>query len=245
MKIAGVIPVRYQSSRFPGKALVDIRGKSMVQRVYEQASKTTGLADVIVATDHQKILDHVRSFGGNVCMTSESHPSGTDRCREAIQKEGTKYDFVINIQGDEPFIEPEQIQELIDCLHSEVQIATQAKQIEEHSVLIDPNCVKVIFSDNGNAIYFSRTPIPFMKNNPLDQWLEHHRYFQHIGIYAYRTDVLEEITELPVSTLERMEGLEQLRWLENGFQIKVLETKFQAHGIDTPEDLEKALAEQD
>ncbi len=242
MRILGVIPVRYHSSRFPGKALADVHGKSMVQRVYEQATQAAGLDQVVVATDHSTILKHVKAFGGNVCMTSEDHPSGTDRCREAMELEGEEYDFVVNIQGDEPFIDPRQIEDLCNNLIPDIQIATQAKLIEQQEKLIDPNCVKVIIDSLGNAIYFSRTPLPFQKNHSINHWIGSHQYYQHIGVYAYRPDVLREIALLPVSPLEQAEGLEQLRWLENGYSIKVLTTHYQTHGIDTPEDLDKALA---
>ncbi|TDI72476.1 MAG: 3-deoxy-manno-octulosonate cytidylyltransferase [Bacteroidetes bacterium] len=242
MRILGIIPVRYHSSRFPGKALADVHGKTMVQRVYEQAKQTVGLDRVVVATDHTTILKHITEFGGKACMTSEDHPSGTDRCREALDLEPDEYDFVVNIQGDEPFIDPRQIEELCKNLLPDIQIATQAKLIEQQENLIDPNCVKVIIDSQGNAIYFSRSPLPFQKNRSINHWLSSYQYYQHIGIYAYRTDILREITKLPVSPLEQAEGLEQLRWLENGYSIKVLTTHYQAHGIDTPEDLRKALA---
>ncbi len=242
MRILGIIPVRYHSSRFPGKALADVHGKTMVQRVYEQAMQAAGLDKVVVATDHSKIAEQVTEFGGKACMTSEDHPSGTDRCREAMELETDEYDFVVNIQGDEPFIDPRQIEDLCSNLQPDIQIATQAKLIEQQENLIDPNCVKVIINSQGNAIYFSRTPLPFQRNQSIDHWLSAHQYYQHIGIYAYRTDILGEITNLPVSPLEQAEGLEQLRWLEGGYSIKVFTTHYKAHGIDTPEDLQKALA---
>ena len=241
MKVAGIIPVRFQSTRFPGKALVDIMGQSMVQRVYQQAIATNGLDKVVVATDHQSIFDHVSEFGGNVCMTREDHPSGTDRVREAMEQLGEAYDFVVNIQGDEPFIDPQQIDELIQGLDPTVQIATQARLIKDPEKLADPNCVKVIIDPAGNAVYFSRTPIPYLRNVPREMWLDQFDYYQHIGLYAYQSDVLLQITKLTVSKLEKAEGLEQLRWLENAYSIKVLTTNFQADGIDTPEDLEKAI----
>ena len=242
MSILGIIPVRYHSSRFPGKALVNVHGKTMVQRVYEQATQAAGLDKVVVATDHSKIVEHVIEFGGKVCMTSEDHPSGTDRCREAMELEPEEYEFVVNIQGDEPFINPRQIEDLCKHLLPDVQIATQAKLIKLQENLIDTNCVKVILNSQGNAIYFSRTPLPFQRNHSVNDWINSHQYYQHIGIYAYRSDILQKITELPVSPLEQAEGLEQLRWLEYGYNIKVLTTNYQAHGIDTPEDLDKALA---
>ncbi len=242
MSILGIIPVRYHSSRFPGKALADVHGKSMVQRVYEQAMLAKGLDRVVVATDHPKIFDHINEIGGKVCMTSEDHPSGTDRCREAMELEPDGYDFVVNIQGDEPFIDPRQIDDLCEKLVPDIQIATQARRIEMQELLIDPNCVKVIMDSQGKAIYFSRSPLPFQRAHSVDQWISSHQYYQHIGIYAYRSDILREITQLAMSPLEQAEGLEQLRWLENGYSIKVFTTNYQAQGIDTPEDLEKALA---
>lgn len=241
MKTVGIIPVRFQSTRFPGKALVDIKGKSMVERVYRQASAADGLEKVLIATDHQSIYDHVMDFGGEVCMTSQQHPSGTDRCREAMEQLEHTYDFVVNIQGDEPFIDPRQIDALVDGLDGSVQIATQARKIEQFEKLADPNCVKVIMDGNSKALYFSRTPLPYLRNVPPDKWLEQFDFYQHIGLYAYHVDVLREITELAVSNLENAEGLEQLRWLENGYSIKVLVTNYHADGIDTPEDLERAI----
>jgi 3-deoxy-manno-octulosonate cytidylyltransferase (CMP-KDO synthetase) len=241
MKTVGIIPVRFQSTRFPGKALVDIKGKSMVERVYRQASAAAGLEKVLVATDHQSIYDHVMDFGGEVCMTSQQHPSGTDRCREAMEQLEHTCDFVVNIQGDEPFIDPRQIDALVDGLDGSVQIATQARKIEQFEKLADPNCVKVIMDRSSKALYFSRTPLPYLRNVPPGKWLEQFDFYQHIGLYAYHVDVLREITELPVSNLENAEGLEQLRWLENGYSIKVLTTNYHADGIDTPEDLERAI----
>jgi len=242
MSILGIIPVRYHSSRFPGKALADVHGKTMIQRVYEQAMLAECLDRVVVATDHPKIFDHINEIGGKVCMTSEDHPSGTDRCREAMELEPDGYDFVVNIQGDQPFIDPRQIDDLCKNLVPDIQIATQARRIEMQELLIDPNCVKVIIDSQGKAIYFSRSPLPFQRAHSVDEWISSHQYYQHIGIYAYRSDILQEITQLSMSPLEQAEGLEQLRWLENGYSIKVLTTNYHAQGIDTPEDLEKALA---
>jgi len=242
MSILGIIPVRYHSFRFPGKALADVHGKTMIQRVYEQAMLAECLDRVVVATDHLKIFDHINEIGGKVCMTSEDHPSGTDRCREAMELEPDGYDFVVNIQGDQPFIDPRQIDDLCKNLVPDIQIATQARRIEMQELLIDPNCVKVIIDSQGKAIYFSRSPLPFQRAHSVYEWISSHQYYQHIGIYAYRSDILQEITQLAMSPLEQAEGLEQLRWLENGYSIKVLTTNYHAQGIDTPEDLEKALA---
>lgn len=241
MKILGVIPARYASTRFPGKALVDIRGKSMIQRVYEQAGKVKSLSTLIVATDHKEVFDHVKSFGGKVCMTSSDHKSGTDRCYEALDILPGDYDFLINIQGDEPFIDPSQIDILSNSLKPEVEIGTLVKEIQDYSELEDTNNVKVIFDSRLRAIYFSRQPIPFVRGVVEENWLNHHLYYQHVGIYAYRTDILRKVTALPTSSLEEAESLEQLRWLENGFHIDVAITELGSYGIDTPKDLERAL----
>lgn len=241
MKILIVIPARYASTRFPAKPLVDIGGKSMIQRVYEQAKKTPGISAVVVATDHQKISEHVTSFGGAVCMTKESHVSGTDRCYEALTLQKDKFDYVINIQGDEPFIQPEQITLLANLLDGSTEIATLVKSIENPEQLFNPNVVKAVISQKGEALYFSRSTIPHIRNTPNEVWMQKHTFYKHIGMYAYRTDILQQLTILPVSTLEKAESLEQLRWLENGFKIKVAETKQETIGIDTPEDLDLAL----
>jgi len=241
MKILGVIPARYASTRFPAKALVDIRGKSMIQRVYEQACKANSLSSVIVATDHAEVYDHVKSFGGKVLMTSSDHKSGTDRCHEALGLVPGDYDFLINIQGDEPFIAPTQIDLLAGSLKSGSEIGTLVREIQDFSALEDNNNVKVIFDTHLRAIYFSRQPIPFVRGVVEENWLNHHLYYQHVGIYAFRTDVLGKITALPTSSLEEAESLEQLRWMENGFYIDVAITEMDSYGIDTPKDLERAL----
>jgi 3-deoxy-manno-octulosonate cytidylyltransferase (CMP-KDO synthetase) len=241
-RILGIIPARYASTRFPAKPLADIAGMSMVQRVYTQASLSAKLNKVVVATDDQRIFDHVTSFGGTVCMTSADHVSGTDRCFEALSAQNEKYDYVINIQGDEPFIAPEQIDLLAWLLDGETQLATLAKKITEQEVLFNPNIVKLVKNVNNEALYFSRSTIPHIRNIHEREWLSKHSFFKHIGLYAYRSDILGMITKLPVSTLERAESLEQLRWLEHGFHIKVAETERETIGVDTPEDLEKAIA---
>lgn len=240
--ILGIIPARYASTRFPAKPLADIAGKSMIQRVYEQVKKSTRITDVVVATDNQKIFDHVLGFGGTVCMTKESHVSGTDRCYEALTLQKTKFEYVINIQGDEPFIQPEQIDLLTNLLDGKTEIATLVKKIEDKEQLFNPNVVKAVVSEKAEALYFSRSTVPHIRNTPESEWLGKHTFYKHIGMYAYRTDVLKQLTALPVSPLEKAESLEQLRWLENGFQIRVAETKTETIGIDTPEDLQKALA---
>ncbi|MCZ8215210.1 MAG: 3-deoxy-manno-octulosonate cytidylyltransferase [Cyclobacteriaceae bacterium] len=242
MKILGVIPARFASTRFPGKPLVDIAGKTMVQRVYEQVKKATLVSDVVVATDDVRIMDHVQSFGGKAVMTSATHPSGTDRCFEAYQLMNDEFNYVINIQGDEPFIRPDQIDLLAALLNGETYIATLVKELKDQESLFNANVVKAVVSLSGRALYFSRSPIPHARNSKEDSWLSQHKYFKHIGMYAYRTDVLEALTKLPVSPLEKIESLEQLRWLDNGYEILTTETKSETIGIDTPEDLQKALA---
>ena len=243
MKILGIIPARYGSTRFPAKALADIAGKSMVQRVYEQARKAGSLREVVVATDHEAIFNHVQSFGGRVVMTSPDHPSGTDRCFEASAQAGADYDFVINIQGDEPFIQPEQIDTLASVLTSAgVQLATLVRKIDDPEALFDPNKVRVILNVFHEAIYFSRNPIPYVRGAQREAWLQKHTFYQHVGMYAYRPDILAEITRLPVSSIEKAESLEQLRWIENGYRIKTAVTTHESMGIDTPEDLQKVLA---
>ncbi|MCX6181072.1 MAG: 3-deoxy-manno-octulosonate cytidylyltransferase [Bacteroidetes bacterium] len=240
MKILGIIPARYASTRFPGKPLVDIKGKSMIQRVYEQATKCKSLSAVVVATDDERIFSHVLNFGGKAVMTSVDHPSGTDRCMEALEKFGGSYDVVINVQGDEPFIQPEQLEQLIACFSAaDAQIATLAKKIESVEDLLNSNLPKIIFNQNKTAIYFSRSPIPGQKSADYSKWLSNHLYYRHIGLYGYRTEVLKEISKLSPSPLEKTESLEQLRWLEAGYTIKVGITELETIAIDTPEDLKK------
>jgi 3-deoxy-manno-octulosonate cytidylyltransferase (CMP-KDO synthetase) len=240
--IAGIIPARYASTRFPGKSLIDIHGKSMIQRVYEEAAKSASLDKLVVATDDVRILDHVRSFGGEAVMTGADHPSGTDRCWDALQQLGEGYKYVINIQGDEPFIDPAQIDELAAILQDgTVELATQMIPVNNHEELFDPGEVKIVLNTKMEALYFSRMVIPFIKGVDQKEWHKHHQYYRHVGMYAYRMDVLQRITKLPVSALEKAESLEQLRWLENGFSIKCVTTRFESHCIDTPEDIEKVL----
>jgi 3-deoxy-manno-octulosonate cytidylyltransferase (CMP-KDO synthetase) len=241
MKIIGIIPARFGSTRFPGKPLALIGGVSMIQRVYEQARKSRALHKVVVATDNTKIFEHVKIFGGEVYMTSEMHASGTDRCYEALIQQGDAFDYVLNIQGDEPFIAPEQIELLAALLDGETQLATLVKKITDPQQLHNPNLVKAVLNKNKEALYFSRSPIPYWRGTTTD-WTTQHTYYKHIGMYAYRADVLKQITKLPVSALEKAESLEQLRWLENDFKIKTAETHLETMGIDTPEDLELANA---
>ena len=233
MKVIGIIPARYASSRFPGKPLANILGKSMIQRVFEQCKKCNQLDEVIVATDNKEILKHVQEFGGKAIMTALSHPSGTDRCNEVIQNIKEQYDIVINIQGDEPFINPKQIEQLTSLFNSEnVNIATLAKEIEDQDAIVDGNSPKAIFDENGIAINFCR----IMPRTTTK------KYFKHIGIYAYRTKTLAEICKLSPSQNEKNERLEQLRWLDNNYQIKVGITTYEGVSIDTPEDIKKITA---
>ncbi len=243
-KILGIIPARYASTRFPGKPLADIGGKPMIQRVYERASQK--LECVYVATDDERIEAAVKAFGGKVVMTSVDHQSGTDRCAEALQKveaiEQSKFYAVINIQGDEPFISPLQIEKVADCFSMDTtELATLVKPVLKTEDLFNPNKPKVVVSKDKTALYFSRSPIPYLRGEEEAKWHEKHAYYNHIGLYGYRTDVLHEITGLPIGKLEQAESLEQLRWLENGYSIRVEETDEQAFGIDTPEDLEELL----
>lgn len=244
MVILGIIPARYASSRFPGKPLADINGKYMVQRVFEQASKA--LDNVVVATDDQRIYDAVLSFGGKVVMTSDKHPSGTDRCAEAVRNYektyGQNIDVVINIQGDEPFIAEKQINLLAGLFtNPKVQIATLVKPVDDEQTLFNPNKPKVVVDKNGKALLFSRQTIPHVRGCEQKDWLQKHNFLQHIGMYGYRKDILLEITKLSKSSLETAESLEQLRWLENGYDIQTAVTTDEGLSVDTPEDLEQIL----
>lgn len=242
MKIIGIIPARFASTRFPAKPLADIAGKSMIERVYTQARSSKVFSKIVVATDDRRIFDHVKSFGGDACMTSADHPSGTDRCYEALKANDASFDYVINIQGDEPFISPDQIRLLAQILDGKVELATLAKKITDQEQLFNPNVVKVVMDAEGNALYFSRSPIPHARGAEANQWLSRGKYFKHIGMYAYRSDVLGKITQLKQSALEKAESLEQLRWVENGYKIRVAETNIETIGVDTPDDLEVAIA---
>jgi 3-deoxy-manno-octulosonate cytidylyltransferase (CMP-KDO synthetase) len=237
--IIGIIPARFASTRFPGKALIDIGGRSMIQRVYEQSKRSRSLNKIIVATDDQRILDHVISFGGEAVMTKEDHASGTDRCFEALSYVKEFYQYIINIQGDEPFIEPEQIDELAEALQDNVEIATQMIAIKNKEELFDAGEAKIVLNENNEALYFSRSPIPFVRNVSEESWHLHHTFYRQVGMYAYRKDILKKITQLPVSSLEKAESLEQLRWLQNGFKIKCVITKYESHCVDVPEDVER------
>src|SRR5574344_528062 len=242
MKFIGIIPARYASTRFPGKPLAVLGGKSVIQRAYEQVSKT--LNDTVVATDDERIYNAVESFGGKAVMTSPNHKSGTDRCYEAYTKVGKDFDVVVNIQGDEPFIRESQIETVCRCFdEKETQIATLAKPFTAEqgmAAIENPNSPKIVTDNNGFALYFSRSVIPYMRGIDKSEWLNNFTFLKHIGLYAYRTDVLKEITRLQQSPLEKAESLEQLRWLQNGYRIKVGLTDIETIGIDTPDDLHKA-----
>ena len=241
MRFIAIIPARYASSRFPGKPLALLCGKTVIQRVYEQVSQV--LDDVYVATDDSRIYDAVVAFGGRAIMTSSSHQSGTDRIAEAVDKIGGDYDVVINVQGDEPFIQPVQIQTLCQCFDdAATEIATLGKRFTDMESVESANSPKIVVDRRGFALYFSRSVIPYVRGQERATWLTHYPYFKHLGIYAYRRQVLSEVTRLEQSPLEKAESLEQLRWLENGYRIKVAETAFETVGIDTPDDLRKAEA---
>ncbi len=254
MRYAAIIPARYASTRFPGKPLAVLGDKTVIQRVYEQAAKL--LDAVWVATDDDRILDHVRSWGGNAVMTSPDHKSGTDRIEEAVEKIealGERYDVIVNVQGDEPFIQPEQIEAVCRCFDdASTQIATLGIRFlaeggtaddaakEAYGRISNPNSPKIVVDNNGFAMYFSRSVIPFIRGKEQDMWAKEFPFMKHIGMYAYRREVLREITSLPQSSLEKAESLEQLRWLQNGYRVKVGETFTETIGIDTPEDLAMA-----
>lgn len=244
MKYIAIIPARYASTRFPGKPLAMLGGKPVIQRVYEQV--TSVLPEAYVATDDERIYNKVLEFGGRVVMTSPNHKSGTDRIEEAVEKIGTDADVVINVQGDEPFIHPSQIQSLIACFDDpSTQIATLGKPFgpeADMSLIDNPNSPKIVVDNNGFAMYFSRSVIPYIRGAEHHTWAGSYPFLKHLGIYAYRTKVLREVTLLPQSSLELAESLEQLRWLQNGYRIRVGTTDIETVGIDTPEDLQKAEA---
>ena len=239
MKFIGIIPARYASTRFPGKPLAVLGGKTVIQRVYEQASSV--LEEAYVATDDERIFACVESFGGRAVMTRSDHKSGTDRIEEAAEKIGTNADVIINIQGDEPFIQKSQIETLMQLFeHAGTQIGTLGKRFENIEAALNPNSPKIVTDKQGFALYFSRSIIPFVRGQEQSVWLEHFPYLKHLGLYAYRREVLREVTKLPQSPLEIAESLEQLRWLENGYRIRVGLTDVETVGIDTPEDLQRA-----
>jgi len=242
MRLVGIVPARYGSTRFPGKPLVDIFGKSMVRRVYERASQAPELDEVWVATDDERIYDHVKAFGGKVMMTLSTHTSGTERCHEASELLSRGADAIVNIQGDEPFVHPKQISELCAVIsRPEVGIATLVKRIEDPAVLLNPNKVKVVIDSANRALYFSRSAIPYFRDHSVTEWMAKHDFYKHIGLYAYKVDVLREIVHLEPSSLEQAESLEQLRWLERGRSIHCAITRYESPAVDTPEDLEGLL----
>lgn len=239
MRSIGIIPARFDSSRFPGKPLVEVLGKPMIQRVYESVHASQLFDKVVVATDDSRIYSTVESFGGVVCMTESSHPSGTDRCYEALKLQNEEFDVLVNIQGDEPFISKQQMALILSCFDDpKTQIATLIKSITEVEELKDINRPKVVRDHNDFAIYFSRSVIPFHREMSQEEALNSKLFFKHIGMYAYKVDILDRITQLEPSRLERMEGLEQLRWLENGFKIKTAVTDEESYCVDTPSDLQ-------
>lgn len=242
MKFIAIIPARYASTRFPGKPLARLGGKPVIERVYEQVAGV--LDDAVVATDDERIRDAVRAFGGRVEMTSPDHRSGTDRCREAYERLGAEYDVVVNVQGDEPFIRPSQLETVKRCFDDpSTDIATLVKPFTEADgldALENPNSPKVVLGSAGQALYFSRSVIPYLRGVPREEWLARHTFYKHIGMYAFRRETLYKVTALPQSALERAESLEQLRWLENGFRIRAGISDVETIGIDTPEDLAKA-----
>ena len=239
MKTLGIIPARYGSTRFPGKPLAIIHGKSMIRRVYERAVKAKLLSAVLVATDDERIFDHVSGFGGNVVMTSPQHPSGTDRCAEALKLTGNDFNYVVNIQGDEPYIHPDQIDLLVECMASQnSDIATLVKVITDKSDLINPNIPKVVRTQQGRALYFSRRPIPYCKDEISDEYLRKGIFLKHIGIYGYRAIVLPQLAALPQGKMELCESLEQLRWLEHGFVIDTAVSIHENIAVDSPSDID-------
>lgn len=239
MEIIAIIPARYASTRFPGKPLAKLAGKPVIQHVYEKVTQT--LPDTWVATDDQRIYETVEDFGGKAIMTRPDHKSGTDRIQEAVEKIGTKADIIVNIQGDEPFIQTSQIETICKLFEDpNTQIATIGKYFTDPQALTNPNSPKIVTDSNGFALYFSRSVIPFIRGIDKDLWLQHFKFIKHLGIYAYQRNVLKAITQLPQSPLEKAESLEQLRWLQNGYRIKVGLTDIETIGIDTPEDLIRA-----
>lgn len=241
MKFIGIIPARYASTRFPGKPLALLGGRPVIQHVYEKAVAAIG--EAYVATDDQRIFDVVKTFGGQAVMTRSDHQSGTDRIEEACEKIGTDADVIINIQGDEPFVAVSQIETLKGLFnHPQTQIGTLGKRFVSMEAVMNPNSPKIVTDKTGFALYFSRSVIPYIRGKEQDCWINHFPYLKHLGIYAYRRETLYEITHLPSSSLELAESLEQLRWLENGYRIRVGITEVETVGIDTPEDLQRAEA---
>ncbi len=244
MKTLAIIPARYASTRFPGKPLIDIKGVTMIERVYRQANKAKTLQKIIIATDDQRIFDHCTSFGAKVMMTSPEHLTGTDRCAEAFAAMDEMFDIVLNIQGDEPFIQPEQIDLLINFYaehFDKFDVATLSKKITNHKELFNRNTVKLVTDFQHKALYFSRNTIPHLRGIPEISWLDHHDFYKHIGLYAYKAKLLKRLTALAPTSLEKSESLEQLRWIQNSLSIGVVETNIETASIDTPEDLKEIL----
>lgn len=243
MKVLGIIPARFGSTRLEGKPLLDIRGKSMIRRVYEQCSKSDSIDKLIVATDSERIADECRTHHMNFLMTSPKHNNGTERCAEVLSQQSEQFDLVINIQGDEPFISPKSIDEIASIFlqNPTAEIGTLMKKIENANDISNPSIIKLTTNIAGKALYFSRSPIPFLRDIPIENWLIHHAFFKHIGMYAYKAETLLKIVNLEESTLEKSEKLEQLRWLENGYDIYVNETNFESKSIDTQEDYQYIL----
>lgn len=241
MKVLAIIPARYASSRFPGKPLIDIAGKSMIQRVYEQVKKADKVTTTIVATDDQRIYDAVLAFGGEVIMTSEQHQTGTSRCGEVVKK-FPDYEVVINVQGDEPLVQPSQINAVLGLFEDKnVKIGTLVKAIKQPTELFNPNRIKVVLNAKNEALYFSRQPIPHQAGVADNKWIENAQFWKHIGIYAWTKETLNAILALPVTKIEQQESLEQLRWLYHGYAINTIETSIETPNIDTPEDVKKVL----
>jgi len=238
-KVAAIIPARFASTRFPGKPLVDLGGKPMIQRTYERVKAVKGFDRIVIATDDQRIFDAAMGFGAEVMMTSTEHLTGTDRCAEVLRRLGEEVDYVVNIQGDEPFIEPAQLEEVAAGFSSGAPILTLIKKITDSETLFNVNTPKVVCDEEGNALYFSRQTIPYLRGVEPSEWLNKHTFFKHIGLYAYRADILPGLSALKPTSLELAESLEQLRWVQNGIRIKAIETQFETIGIDSPEDLEK------
>lgn len=240
-KVVAIIPARFASSRFPGKPLVDLGGKPMIQRTYERVKAVEGFDRIVIATDDQRIFDVAQGFGAEVMLTFTNHMTGTDRCAEVLSRLGESVDYVINIQGDEPFIEPEQLREVAAGFASGAPILTLIKKITDTETLFNVNTPKVVCDEEGHALYFSRQTIPFLRGVDPKDWLGKHTFYKHIGLYAYRADILPGLSALRPTSLELAESLEQLRWVQNGIRIKAIETQFETIGIDSPEDVEKIL----
>jgi 3-deoxy-manno-octulosonate cytidylyltransferase (CMP-KDO synthetase) len=241
LKILGIIPARYASSRLPAKLLLEVEGKSILQMVYERCLQASSLSEVVIATDSPLVQEHVKGFGGNVVMTSEKHPSGTDRCAEALKVMGgtINYDFVINVQGDEPLMDPQNINLLSSSFKITSEISSVCIKIKDTDTLLNPNAVKVVMNENKEAMYFSRSPIPHLREVPTEEWVVQAEYYKHVGMYGFRADILEKIVKLPIGRLESQERLEQLRWLANGYKVRMVEVFSDGIGIDTAEDFQR------